>query len=97
MSEPAIKAIVAILVYGVATGILNLLIAERSRIDSWAERKPRLAAWLKLMRSVGFDPWMLVASVQLAVSKKLPAAQRAGSMSIGAEQPPAPNKLVKLD
>lgn len=82
------EAILAIVLWAALTGVLNLIAAERSRIDSWAESKPRLAAILKLMRSVGFDPWMLLAAVQLAVSKKLPAAQRAGSLSLSAPPPP---------
>lgn len=71
---PDSKTIIAVAMYLAITGLLNLIIGHKSQIDAWAESKPRLAAVLKLLRSAGFDPWMLIQSVSLAVSKRLPAS-----------------------
>lgn len=62
-------------VWAAVSGMLSLLIAERSRIDAWAEKNPRIAGVLKLLRALGFDPWLIVSAVSLIVRKKLPAVQ----------------------
>ncbi|UOF77323.1 hypothetical protein [Caudoviricetes sp.] len=66
------NAVLAMVAYAAITGILNLLIAERSRVDAWATSHPRVAAALKLMRAVGFDPWHVIAAATLFFAKKLP-------------------------
>src|SRR5690606_9622261 len=56
----------------VALGLISLLIANRSQIDEWAEKNPRVAGILKLMRALGIDPWMLLQSISLIVRGRLP-------------------------
>lgn len=63
-------------------GLISLLVAHRSQIDHWAEQNPRLAGLMKLLRSVGLDPWMLVQAVSLIVKGRLPAKVTAGSRSV---------------
>jgi hypothetical protein len=67
-----------LIIYGLATGVLNLLLSERSRVDSWCASRPRMAAALKLLRAVGLDPWHVVSATNLLVRGKLPAAMRRG-------------------
>jgi len=55
------------------SSLLSLLIARKSQVDAWAESHPRIAAALKLMRSLGLDPWMFVQALSLATLKRLPA------------------------
>ncbi len=68
--------IISGLLYAALTGILNLIFARKSQIADWAEQNPRLAAVMKFTRAIGLDPWALLAAFQLAVSKKLPDAQK---------------------
>lgn len=56
----------------VLLGVLNLLLGRKSQIDAWVETHPRVAAALKLLRSLGFDPWLLRDAASLAVQKRLP-------------------------
>src|SRR5690606_40061012 len=56
----------------VALGLISLLIANRSQIDEWAEKNPRVAGIQKLMRSLGIDPWMLLQGLSLLIRGKLP-------------------------
>lgn len=58
-----------------ATGLVNL-IARRSQVDAWCERNPKLGAALKVSRSFGWDPWLLVQAFTLFVKGKLPASLR---------------------
>jgi hypothetical protein len=58
-----------------ATALVNL-VAHKSQVDSWCEKRPKLAAVLKLFRAVGFDPWLLVQSLSLFVKGKLPEKLR---------------------
>lgn len=71
-----LRALLAVVGYGIATGALNLLLARRSQVDAWAESRPRIAAILKLLRAIGFDPWMVVQALSLFFLKRLPAASR---------------------
>jgi hypothetical protein len=68
--------ILTLLAYAAATGILNLVLSKRSQVDAWAEKQPRLAAVLKLCRAIGFDPWMAIQSLSLAVKGKLPESAK---------------------
>jgi hypothetical protein len=54
-------------------GLIALITSRRSQIDAWAESHPRLAGTMKLVRSLGLDPWLLVQSLSLIVRGKLPA------------------------
>lgn len=66
------KTWLALALYAAITGVLNLLIARRSQVDAWAESNPRLASVLKLVRSLGLDPWMVIQSLSLFFRGKLP-------------------------
>lgn len=55
-----------------AAGALSLVLSRRSQIDSWAEAHPRVAGALKLLRSLGLDPWMLLQSISLIIRGRLP-------------------------
>lgn len=73
-------------------GLISLLVAHRSQIDHWAEQNPRLAGLMKLLRSVGLDPWMFVQALSLIVKGRLPKTVTAGSRSVR----PPPLALVAL-
>lgn len=64
-----------LIIWAAASGILNLLIGERSRVDAWALRNPRLASILKAIRAIGIDPWLLVSALNLLVKKQLPKTE----------------------
>ena len=72
MPELNINVLLTFAAYAAITGLLNLLLSERSRVDAWAEAHPRVAAVLKLLRGLGLDPWHLVAAASLFFTKKLP-------------------------
>lgn len=63
-------------------GLVSLALSHRSQIDAWAEQNPRLAGLMKLLRSLGLDPWMFVQSVSLIVKGRLPVKVTAGSRSV---------------
>lgn len=73
MRDTIIAILVPVGLY-LALGVLNALIAKRSQIDAWAEANPRAAALLKMMRALGFDPWLAVQSLTLALKGRLPLA-----------------------
>ena len=70
------KELATLLIYLFATGLLNSLIGHKSQIDAWAEKKPTLAAVLKVIRGLGLDPWMLIQAATLATKKRLPLAMQ---------------------
>lgn len=61
-------------------GAISLVLSHQSQIDAWAERNPRLAGVMKLLRSLGLDPFMLLQSVSLIVRKKLPVKLQAAKL-----------------
>ena len=61
-------------VYGV-TFLLNLLLANRSRIDAWAEANPKRSAVYKALRGSGLDPWLLRDAAALWFKGKLASRQ----------------------
>jgi hypothetical protein len=63
-------------------GGVSLLLSHRSQIDAWAEQNPRLAGVMKLLRSLGLDPWLFVQSLSLIVKGRLPVKVTAGSRSV---------------
>ena len=69
------QTLITIGIWLAATALLNLL-AHRSQVDAWCERKPRLAAALKVMRGMGLDPWLMVQALSLALRGRLPEALR---------------------
>ena len=90
----AAHPVLALIGYCVASALLNLVIAERSRVDAWCERHPRIAAVLKIVRAVGVDPWHLVAAASLFVNKQLPeASKRSTSLP---RVPPLPLVMLSL-
>lgn len=72
MPELNINVLLTFAAYAVITGLLNLLLSERSRVDAWAEAHPRVAGLLKILRGLGLDPWHLVAAASLFAKGKLP-------------------------
>lgn len=56
----------------VALGVLNLLFARRSQVDSWCNAHPRVAAILKLSRGLGHDPWQMLQAAALWLRGRLP-------------------------
>lgn len=58
-----------------ATGLANLT-AHKSQIDAWCEKRPRLAGALKILRGIGFDPWLVIQGVSLLVTQRLPSYLR---------------------
>ncbi len=79
-----------LLIWGTVTGIGNFLLSRKSQIEHWAEANPRAAAWQKLFRAIGFDPWSLVAAWTLAAEGRLPFAQKAGATVVdGKIKPPS--------
>lgn len=68
--------LVTILIFMAASGALNLLLSRKSQIDAWCNRRPYLAASLKLLRGAGFDPWAIVQAATLATKKRLPLAMQ---------------------
>lgn len=83
----------AALGYAALTGIFNLIFARKSQIEAWAESRPRLAAVLKLTRSLGFDPWNALSALSLFFAKKLPQVQKSDSVIAQVEQQKASEKL----
>ena len=53
------------------TFLLNLVLANRSRIDAWAEANPKRAAVYKALRGSGLDPWLWLDAFALAFKKKV--------------------------
>jgi hypothetical protein len=92
---PTLHAILVFLqpyAWYVALGAVSLLLSHRSQVDAWAEKNPRLAGLMKLLRSLGLDPWMFVQSVSLIAKGRLPKAVTDGSRSVR----PPPLAVVAL-
>jgi hypothetical protein len=94
MPENTMAVVIPLLGWMLLTGTINLAFGYKSQIEAWVESKPRLAALLKFSRSVGFDPWNLLAAWKLAASKKLPDAQKANSAIAKHEQRKADAKRL---
>lgn len=62
--------------YALLTFFVNLVFSKRSQIDAWCEANPRLAAFAKLFRGAGVDPWAIAQAVVLFVTKQLPGYQK---------------------
>lgn len=63
-----------------AFGVLSLVLSKRSQIDGWAEKHPRVAGVMKLLRSVGLDPWLFAQSATLIVKGRLPVKLQAAQI-----------------
>jgi hypothetical protein len=90
MLQETLTYLLPILIWGGITGILNLGLTYKSQIEAWVVAHPKLAAWSKFLRGVGFDPWALHAWALLLAKKRLPDAQQANS-------PVAKNEQRKAD
>lgn len=86
--------VLPLLAWGALSGVLNLIFTRKSQIEAWVNANPRLAAWSKFLRSVGFDPWAAHAWLLLLVKKKLPEAQQADSPIAKLEQRKADAKRL---
>jgi hypothetical protein len=53
-------------------GLLSFLVAHRSQVDAWAEKNPRVAGLMKLLRGAGIDPWLILQGLSLVLLKRLP-------------------------
>lgn len=52
--------------------LLLLLVAHKSQADAWCMKRPRLAGFLKLVRGLGIDPWLIVQGLTLLLKARLP-------------------------
>ncbi len=66
----------SILVWLALSAVLNFIAGHKSQVDGWAERRPYLAALLKVLRGFGLDPWMLIQAATLATKKRLPLSMQ---------------------
>lgn len=55
-----------------AVFLVNLAFGFRSQLDAWCERNRYAAGVLKILRSLGVDPWMFIAGVGLILKGRLP-------------------------
>lgn len=94
MLKDLLAYVLPLLAWGALSGVLNLLLTRKSQIEAWVNVHPRLAAWSKLLRSIGFDPWAAHAWLTLLVKKKLPEAQQADSPIAQLEQRKADAKRL---
>ncbi len=70
-------------------GAISLAFSKKSQLDHWVEKNPKAAAVAKILRSVGFDPWMFLQGLWLLFAKKLPP---------GAKNPiPVPQVIEQLE
>jgi hypothetical protein len=77
-------------------GLLSLLVSQKSQIDAWAEKNPRAAGFMKLLRSLGIDPWLLVQSLSLIVRGKLPVKLQAAQIVAAAGTRITPEVLQEV-
>lgn len=84
------KHVAILLAYAVITAVLNLIFSKRSQIDEWCEANPKLAAFAKLLRGIGIDPWTIFQSLVLAFTKKLPDYQKQSLVELKASKPYVP-------
>lgn len=80
------KHVAILLAYAVITAVLNLIFSKRSQIDEWCEANPGLAAFAKLLRGIGIDPWTIFQSLVLGFSKKLPDYQKQSLVELKASK-----------
>jgi hypothetical protein len=78
------QTLTTIAIWLLTTALLNL-VAHRSQVDSWCERRPKLAAVLKLFRGVGLDPWLLIQGLTLAFRSRLPLGLRPEPVDVPVE------------
>jgi hypothetical protein len=95
--QETLTYVLPLLLWGALTGILNLILTRKSQIEAWVTANPRVAAWAKFLRAIGFDPWAAHAWLLLLVKKKLPEAQRANSDVAKIEQRKADAKRLGGD
>jgi hypothetical protein len=54
------------------TGVLALLLTNRSSVDAWAQANPRVAGIMKTARGLGLDPWIILQGLCLIFLGRLP-------------------------
>lgn len=101
MPDPNQNPVLYAVLYAALTGIINLVFSRKSQIEAYALANPRLAAFGKLLRSVGFDPQNFWAFLTLLIKKDLPAAQRSDSVvalreEIKAEEKAAAERIDRM-
>jgi hypothetical protein len=94
MLQEALNVLLPLILWGAISGVLNLILTRKSQIETWVNANPRLAAWSKFLRGVGFDPWAVIAWFTLLVKKKLPEAQQSDSPIARLEQRKADAKRL---
>jgi len=72
--SPELKALA---ISWAAASVLNLVLGNKSQINEWCEKRPYVAAVLKLLRGFGLDPWQIAQAASLAATKRLPVALQA--------------------
>jgi hypothetical protein len=86
--------------YLAVSGLLSFALAHKSQVDAWAEKRPRLAGALKILRGVGLDPWAIAQGLSLLFRGKLPERLKEAQAAEVASQkrqdtinppPPPPN------
>jgi hypothetical protein len=77
-------------------GLLSLLVSQKSQVDAWAEKNPRVAGFMKLLRSLGIDPWLLVQSLSLIFRSKLPVKLQAAQLVAAAGTRVTPEVLEEV-
>lgn len=80
--QTASQFAIVVLMWLAVTALVNL-VAHRSQVDAWCEKRPKLAAVLKLMRGLGLDPWLLVQGLTLLLKGRLPSALRNSTPVLG--------------
>ncbi len=56
--------------------VISFVLANKSQIDEWAEKNPRVAGFMKILRGCGLDPWLISQGLSLLVRKRLPEKTR---------------------
>jgi len=90
------KHIAILIAYAVLTSFLNLIFSKRSQIDEWCEANPRLAAFSKLLRGAGVDPWTIAQSLVLMFTSKLPGYQKQSLVELKSKKPPGVSSGLAL-
>ena len=54
------------------TGVLALLLTNKSSVDAWAQANPRVAGIMKTARGLGLDPWIILQGLCLIFLGRLP-------------------------
>lgn len=53
-------------------GVLALIFSRKSQVDAWVEANPRIGGFMKTLRGLGLDPWVIVQGLCLIFLGRLP-------------------------